>query len=91
MESARPSLPRSPSATLPGVRVVTVVDEPIALLDARAGAVLAVIIDAGVAPESTPGRVRRCAAIEWTSSGALYSHGWGIPWSWPVMPIRDGG
>jgi hydrogenase maturation protease len=64
---------------LPGVRVVTVVDEPIALLDAWAGAALAVIIDAGVAAASTPGRVRRFATIQSTSSGVLSSHGWGIP------------
>lgn len=64
---------------LPGVRVVTDLGEPTTLLDAWAGAALAVIIDAGVAGEPTPGRIRRYENNDWTGSAALSSHGLGIP------------
>jgi hydrogenase maturation protease len=63
---------------LPGVRVVTDVREPTTLLDVWAGAALAVIIDAGVAEESAPGRIRRYANNDWTGSAALSSHGLGV-------------
>lgn len=46
--------------TLPGVRVVTGIVEPMSLLEAWSGAVLAVVIDGAVGTPSVPGRVRRC-------------------------------
>jgi hydrogenase maturation protease len=45
---------------LPGVQVVTGIAEPMSLLEAWAGAALAVVIDATVAGGSSPGRIRRC-------------------------------
>ena len=45
---------------LPGVRVVTDVVEPMSLLEAWAGTVLAVVIDAAVSTPSVPGTIRRC-------------------------------
>jgi len=46
--------------TLPGVRVVTGIAEPLGLLEAWTGAALAVVIDAALITPSTAGRVHRC-------------------------------
>lgn len=45
---------------LPAVHVVTGIAEPMSLLEAWAGAALAVVIDAAVADGSSPGGIRRC-------------------------------
>jgi hydrogenase maturation protease len=62
--------------TLPGVRVVTDIVEPVSLLEAWSGAGLAVVIDAAVATPSTPGRVRRCVLSDVVAgSEGLSAHG----------------
>ena len=59
---------------LPGVRVVTTLGEPTAILEAWSGATLAVLVDAAVSTESTPGRVRRCTIGDLTCRAGLSSH-----------------
>lgn len=60
---------------LPGVRVVTGIPEPMALLEAWSGARLAVVIDAAVATPSVPGRVRRSTVADVVGAPeALSSH-----------------
>jgi hydrogenase maturation protease len=49
---------------LPGVRVVSGIAEPAALLDAWSGAARAVVVDATAGANSAPGRIRR-----WTKPG----------------------
>jgi hydrogenase maturation protease len=44
---------------LPGVRVMTAIGEPGAILDAWSGVELAVVVDAAVGEAGTPGRIRR--------------------------------
>lgn len=58
----------------PGVRVLSVADDPCAILDAWAGARLAVVIDAAVATPSTPGRIHRCAADQLPALSTVTSH-----------------
>ncbi|MEB3981571.1 hydrogenase maturation protease [Mycobacterium sp. 663a-19] len=61
---------------LPGVRVVTGIPEPMALLEAWSGARLAVVIDAAIATPSVPGRIRRSAAGDaFEPPDGLSSHG----------------
>ncbi|KUI23175.1 peptidase M52 [Mycobacterium sp. IS-1496] len=62
----------------PGVRVVCVADDPCEILDAWAGARLAVVIDAAVVTPATPGRIHRCPADRLLSSPAMSSHGMDI-------------
>lgn len=57
---------------LPGVRVIDCAAEPAALLEAWAGAPLAVLVDA--VSGGVPGRVRRCTLGELARSGALSTH-----------------
>ncbi|KUI30358.1 peptidase M52 [Mycobacterium sp. IS-1742] len=59
----------------PGVRVRYVVDDPCEILDAWAGARLAVVVDAAVATPSVPGRIHRCTADRLLSSPPVSSHG----------------
>lgn len=49
---------------LPAVQVTAGIAEPMSLLEAWAGAALAVVIDAAVTGGSVPGRVRRCGPDE---------------------------
>jgi hydrogenase maturation protease len=60
---------------LPGVRVVTGIEDPMDLLDVWSGAALAVVIDAAVASPSTPGRIRRGAADDVAMTGGVSTHG----------------
>jgi hydrogenase maturation protease len=64
---------------VPGVRVVTATGEPGAMLDAWAGARLAVIVDAVAGDGTQPGRIRRCGVDEVAGSGELSSHAVGLP------------
>ena len=57
---------------LPGVRVLRCAAEPTAVLDAWAGADVAVIVDAVVGP--TPGRIGHCSLEAVTESATLSSH-----------------
>jgi len=61
---------------LPGVRVATGIPEPMSLLEAWSGAVLAIVIDAAVATPSVPGRIRRCTLRDVDDAPeGLSSHG----------------
>ena len=57
---------------LPGVRVLGCAGEMTEILDAWAGAGIAVVIDAAVG--GTPGRVRRCAVDEFAEATPFSSH-----------------
>ena len=60
---------------LPHVRVVTGIADPMSLVEAWSGALLAVVIDAAVMTSSTPGRVSRCTLSDVrTGSEGLSSH-----------------
>jgi hydrogenase maturation protease len=63
---------------LPGVRVVTGISEPTALLEAWTGARCAVVIDAVSAANSAPGRIRRWTAPDLESTPAVSSHALGL-------------
>lgn len=65
---------------LPDVRVVVTDGEPSRLLDAWAGVDVAVVVDAAVLRDPTPGRVHRLP-VEGIPGGATTgsSHGLGIP------------
>ena len=60
---------------LPGVRVVTGVQDPISLLDVWSGVALAVVIDAAVASPSTPGRIHRITVSDVTAADGVSTHG----------------
>ncbi len=64
---------------LPGVRVLTAIGEPGAILDAWTGAALAVVIDAAVDAGSTPGCVRRWTPGDAASTAVVSSHALGLP------------
>jgi hydrogenase maturation protease len=63
---------------LPGVRVVTGIGEPVALLEAWSGVVRAVVIDAAVGADSIPGRIRRWTARDLEATAAVSSHALGL-------------
>ena len=66
--------------SLPGVRVVISDGEPAGLLEAWAGADLAVVVDAIYRMPASPGRIHRLTASELESGGtAASSHGFGLP------------
>jgi hydrogenase maturation protease len=65
---------------LPGVRVVISDGEPAGLLEAWAGADLAVVVDAIHWMPPWPGRIHRLTASQLESGGtAASSHGFGLP------------
>lgn len=59
---------------LPGVRVVTEIEDAMNLLDAWSGAALALVIDAAIASPSTPGRIHRVTADDLASVRGISSH-----------------
>lgn len=60
---------------LPAIRVVTGISDSMRLLDAWAGAALAVVIDAAITGGAPPGRVRRCEPDELVAApGRTSSH-----------------
>jgi hydrogenase maturation protease len=63
----------------PGVRVMTAIGEPAAILDAWTGVALAVGIDAAMGEGSTPGRIRRWTPTDTAASGLVSSHAFGLP------------
>lgn len=64
---------------IPGVRVVTSHGEPTGLLDAWAGARLAVVIDAVICEPATPGQWHRITAVELPPpTGTAATHGFGV-------------
>ena len=65
---------------LPGVRVVISDGEPAGLLEAWAGADIAVVVDAIHRMPASPGRIHRLTASQLESGGtAASSHGFGLP------------
>lgn len=60
---------------LPGVRVMTGIEDPMNLLDAWSGATFAVVIDAAVAFPSAPGRIHRSTAVDASSTQGVSTHG----------------
>jgi hydrogenase maturation protease len=65
---------------LPGVRLASADGEPTQLLDAWAGAALAVIVDAVLLEPSVPGRIHRTSVEQIPRGGhSASSHGLGIP------------
>src|SRR5262245_19946120 len=63
---------------LPGVRVVTGIGEPAALVEAWRGGTLAVVVDAAAGADSTPGRIRRWTARDLQTVAAVSSHALGL-------------
>jgi hydrogenase maturation protease len=63
---------------LPGVRVLSGINEPTALLDAWSGAERVVVVDAVSAANSTPGRIRRWIGPELESTPVVSSHALGL-------------
>ena len=59
---------------LPGVRLVTGIEDPMDLLDAWSAAALALLVDAAVTSPSTPGSIRRCAASDVAAARRMSSH-----------------
>lgn len=63
---------------LPGVRVVSGISEPAALLDAWSGAARAVVVDAVTGANSDPGRIRRWTGPDPETSAVVSSHALGL-------------
>jgi hydrogenase maturation protease len=63
---------------LPGVRVVSGISEPAALLEAWSGAARAVVVDAVTGANSDPGRIRRWTGPGLESSAVISSHEFGL-------------
>jgi hydrogenase maturation protease len=59
---------------LPGVRVVTGIEDPMNLLEAWSGAALALLVDAAVVSPSMPGRIHRVTADDVASVRGISSH-----------------
>lgn len=64
---------------VPGVRVVTAVGEPIAILEAWSDARLAVVVDASTGEGCNPGQIRRWMPGDGTPPGVVSSHAIGLP------------
>jgi hydrogenase maturation protease len=64
---------------VPGIRVVTAIGEPGAILDVWSGADLAVVVDAAMGEGSAPGRIRRWAPGDDDSPAVVSSHALGLP------------
>ena len=65
-------------AARPGVTVTSTDGDPAAILDAWAGADLAVIVDAARFTPSAPGRIHRTSADGLSAAGLTSSHGFGV-------------
>jgi hydrogenase maturation protease len=64
--------------SLPGVRVVSGISEPAALLEAWSGAARAVVVDAAAGANSAPGRIRRWTGPDLETSAVVSSHALGL-------------
>ena len=64
---------------IPGVRVVTAIAEPSAILDAWSNARLAVVVDAAMGEGLSPGRIRRWTPGQEATMGVVSSHAVGLP------------
>jgi hydrogenase maturation protease len=67
------------ACAIPGVRVVTDVAEPTALLDAWADVRLAVVVDAAMTSPAAPGLIHRCAMGQLVRAPTVSSHGVDVP------------
>ena len=75
---------------IPGVWVVISHGEPTGLLDAWAGARLAVVIDAVVGEPATPGQRHRSTADHMSPpSGTASTHGFGVPEAMDLGRVLD--
>lgn len=74
---------------LPGVELATSDGEPTQLLDAWAGAALAVVIDAVACEPSNPGRVHRTALESIGPTALASTHGMGIPDALRLAEVLD--
>ena len=63
---------------LPGVRVVSGISEPAALLEVWSGAARAVVVDAATGANSAPGRIRRWTGPDLESTPVMSSHALGL-------------
>jgi hydrogenase maturation protease len=63
---------------LSGLRVVSGISEPAALLEAWDGAARAVVVDAAAGANSTPGRIRRWTGPELETTAVVSSHALGL-------------
>jgi hydrogenase maturation protease len=63
---------------LSGVCVLPAIGEPGAILDAWAGVLLAVVVDAALGDGAVPGRIRRWTPGEADGPGTVSSHGFGL-------------
>jgi hydrogenase maturation protease len=63
---------------LPGVRVVSGVSEPAALLEVWDGAARAVVVDAVTGANTAPGRIRRWTAPDLETTTVVSSHALGL-------------
>lgn len=63
---------------LPGVRVVSEISEPAALLEVWSGAARAVVVDAATGANSTPGRIRRWTGPDLETTAVVSSHALGL-------------
>jgi hydrogenase maturation protease len=67
------------SRNLAGVRVVTAIGEPSAILDSWTRASVAVVVDAATGKGSAPGRIRRWTPDNVAEPGVVSSHALGLP------------
>jgi hydrogenase maturation protease len=63
---------------LPGVRVLSGISEPTAMLDAWSGAERVVVVDAVTGAHAAPGRIRRWAADDLDTTTVVSSHALGL-------------
>jgi hydrogenase maturation protease len=64
---------------IPGVRAMTAIGEPGAILDAWTGARLAVVVDAATGNGVMPGRIRRWTPGDEAEHAVVSSHALGLP------------
>jgi hydrogenase maturation protease len=69
---------------MPGVRVMTDIGEPGSMLDAWTGIDLAVVVDAAISPDGTPGRIRRWIPGEDREPVVVSSHMFGLAQSYSL-------
>lgn len=67
------------SRNLVGVRVMTAIGEPGAILDSWTRASVAVVVDAATGKGSAPGRIRRWTPGNVAEPGVVSSHALGLP------------
>ncbi|RDH78187.1 peptidase M52 [Mycolicibacterium moriokaense] len=69
--------------------VVSVPGEPTAILDAWTGARVAVVVDAALGADSSPGRIRRWTPGAFAASPATSSHGFGLAQTYELGRALD--